>query len=543
MSELNIPDSWAETKYKDATNVIYGKGLPEGSRKEGIYPVLSSAGVVGTHKDFLIEGPAVITGRKGTLGKPHFVQSNSWVIDTAFAIKPHKGLLAKFVYWQIQSIDLSELQESTAIPSLSREALYATPLPIPPLAEQERIIQKIESCFENIDTTEANLTKIEALLEKYRESLLAKAFRGELVTQDSSDEPASVLLKKIKQTTNSKSDEFYTLTQDDIPYELPKDWTWCTLPEVGVLARGKSKHRPRNDKKLFDGKYPFIQTGDVSNADMYVTAHEQTYNEFGLAQSRLFPEGTLCITIAANIGKTAILTYPACFPDSIVGFTPHKGYLTPEFVLFFFEYIQNNLEKIAPGAAQKNINLEILSKIPFPLPPLRVQKEIERRIRESYLFLSEEKASMKIRKFFLEKLKRAILQKAFEGQLVEQIPSEGTGHDLLDQILKDQKSTSESKTKTSTKTTNSTKPTSNKHVSKREVTIIKLMDIIQYFEKHPEGKITSDLLTSMGYQSDHDSIEKFYLEIRELINSKKLILTDLKEHGLKTGSSYRYNPK
>ncbi len=90
------------------------------------------------------------------------------------------------------------------------------------------------------------------------------------------------------------------------------------LNELGKVNRGKSKHRPRNDPILYGGKYPFIQTGDVKHSPFYVTTHSVTYNEKGLAQSKLWPKGTLCITIAANIAETAILSYPACFPDSIV---------------------------------------------------------------------------------------------------------------------------------------------------------------------------------------------------------------------------------
>src|SRR6476646_2180193 len=105
----------------------------------------------------------------------------------------------------------------------------------------------------------------------------------------------------------------------------------ASLGELGALDRGRSKHRPRNARHLYGGPYPFIQTGDIANSDGYIRTHTQTYSEAGLAQSRQWPTETLCITIAANIGKTAILTYPACFPDSVVGFTPGED-VTIEYV-------------------------------------------------------------------------------------------------------------------------------------------------------------------------------------------------------------------
>ena len=90
-----------------------------------------------------------------------------------------------------------------------------------------------------------------------------------------------------------------------------------------IFGRGKSKHRPRNDKKLYDGKYPFIQTGEVSQANKYINGYRQTLNDWGYSVSKEFPKGTLCLTIAANVGDVAILNFNACFPDSIVGIVPN----------------------------------------------------------------------------------------------------------------------------------------------------------------------------------------------------------------------------
>jgi len=86
------------------------------------------------------------------------------------------------------------------------------------------------------------------------------------------------------------------------------------------FGRGKSKHRPRNDERLYGGDIPFIQTGDIRNASHIITQYSQTYSEVGLKQSKLWPRGTLCITIAANIAETSILGFDACFPDSVIGF-------------------------------------------------------------------------------------------------------------------------------------------------------------------------------------------------------------------------------
>lgn len=153
-------------------------------------------------------------------------------------------------------------------------------------------------------------------------------------------------------------------------------WEYKTLDQLGEVSRGRSKHRPRNDPSLFGGKYPFIQTADVKAANFYITEYDTTYNEKGLAQSRLWNPGTLCITIAANIADTGILAMDACFPDSVMGFLPYEGIADVRFVKYCFDILQQNCKKISQGAAQDNLSWEKLSTILFPAPPIEVQTQI-----------------------------------------------------------------------------------------------------------------------------------------------------------------------
>ena len=151
------------------------------------------------------------------------------------------------------------------------------------------------------------------------------------------------------------------------------EWEKVPLSQLGEINRGISKHRPRNAPELLGGKYPLIQTGDVSNADLYVEEFTQTYSDIGLAQSKLWKKDTLCITIAANIAKTAILKFDACFPDSIVGMEIDEEETNLFYVHFLFKFFQKLLEKNAPQAAQKNINLQILRSLKVPKPEKDLQ--------------------------------------------------------------------------------------------------------------------------------------------------------------------------
>ncbi|WP_242247670.1 restriction endonuclease subunit S [Bacillus cereus group sp. BfR-BA-01523] len=148
------------------------------------------------------------------------------------------------------------------------------------------------------------------------------------------------------------------------------------LKELGELGRGKSRHRPRHDPILYDGNYPFIQTGDVKAANKHITHYEKTYNEHGLKQSKLWPKGTLCITIAANIAETGILGIDACFPDSIVGFIPNEEKCHLDYVYYFLKFHKQEIQKYAYGTVQDNINLSTFDNILIPLPSLAIQRQI-----------------------------------------------------------------------------------------------------------------------------------------------------------------------
>jgi restriction endonuclease S subunit len=150
------------------------------------------------------------------------------------------------------------------------------------------------------------------------------------------------------------------------------------LSEVAELKRGKFSHRPRNDERFFGGDYPFIQTGEIVKASNNYgkIQYSQTLNELGLSVSKLFDKDVLLITIAANIGDTAILDYPACFPDSMVAISSKDENVSLKYLNVYFKFLKKYLENLAPSAAQKNLTLEQLAPTPVILPTLENQNKI-----------------------------------------------------------------------------------------------------------------------------------------------------------------------
>ncbi|EPY00972.1 restriction modification system DNA specificity domain-containing protein [Magnetospirillum fulvum MGU-K5] len=294
-----------------------------------------------------------------------------WPIDTTYyidqsATEHHLRWLA----YALSDLDLGQLNKATGVPGLNRNDAYEKTLYVPSLDEQQRIA--------------AILDQAEGVLRKRRETL------GEL------DE----LMQAI----------FFEMFGD--PTSNRKGWDVGKLGDVGILERGVSKHRPRNDPILLGGSYPLIQTGDIANADGYVRDFSATYSEVGLKQSRLWPAGTLCITIAANIGKTAILAFDACFPDSVVGFSPNDLVIT-EFVQHWMGFIQKKLEDDAPQFAQKNINLAILRDLDIPIPPRILQDQF----RQAVLHVDNLKAISRAHLAKLEALFASLQHRAFRGEL------------------------------------------------------------------------------------------------------------------------------
>src|SRR4028119_2034194 len=213
------------------------------------------------------------------------------------------------------------------------------------------------------------------------------------------------------------------------PATNPKGWEIVKLSSLGELDRGRSKHRPRNAPELFGGTYPFIQTGDVANSAGYVRTYKQTYSELGLKQSKLWTQGTLCITIAANIAKTGILTFDACFPDSIVGFYPTDKTNT-EFIQQWFNFIQQNLEETAPESAQKNINLEILRNLNLPLPQKLLQEKFAQIVQKFERLRTQQREADRQ----AEHLFQTILHRAFRGELTSQNADDERESVLLEDI-------------------------------------------------------------------------------------------------------------
>ena len=226
------------------------------------------------------------------------------------------------------------------------------PLLLPSEKEQNKISAYLDSKCSHIDIM---LSKIRSSIEEYKKlkqavitQAVTKGVRGEREMKDSGVEWIG---------------------------EIPKEWVCEKIKYATSISRGLFNHRPRNDERYYNGKYPFIQTGDVANATKYIVSYSQTLNELGKSVSKEFPKGTLTMTIAANVGDVAILNFDAYFPDSVVGFVPNKNIRTL-YLFHVFSAMKDEFIRTAIKSTQLNLNIDRVKETFIPVT-LNVNEQCE----------------------------------------------------------------------------------------------------------------------------------------------------------------------
>jgi type I restriction enzyme S subunit len=446
-----VPVNWVETKIGELCDLVNGMAFKPSDWGSSGLPIVRIQNLNRPDAKFnFFNGPVAEkfivehgdllfawSGTPGTSFGAHIWNGPRAILNQhIFNVRYNAQLVHKefFRYAINQTLDeqIAKAHGGVGLAHVTKGKFESTVIALPPLTEQRSIVAKIDSLSAKSKRARENLDHIPRLVEKYKEAILAFAFRGELSRDrrlKSPELPSVVARDEARVRRNLPSPDKF-----EPPFEIPSTWRWLRLPELGDLDRGKSRHRPRNDPRLFGGPYPFIQTGDVRAANRFVTAYQQTYNDFGLSQSRLWPVGTLCITIAANIAETALLTFEACFPDSVVGFIADDDKVDGSYVEFFLRTARADLETFAPATAQKNINLDILGKVRIPVAPLAEQKEIIRLVESAFGWIDRLSGETTNARKLIDHLDQAVLAKAFCGELVPQDPNDEPASVLLERI-------------------------------------------------------------------------------------------------------------
>jgi type I restriction enzyme S subunit len=374
--------SCSQTKQlEEVCNVEYGTRVVQKRDGGKGFPVFGGGGATFEMDVFNREDRLVVSRFGMSEECTRFVAGKFFLNDSGLTVSPKdEVILQRFLDYQMLALNdrIYALGKGAAQKNLDVPAFRTLPLFVPvSIVEQQRIVGLLDEAFEGIATAKANAEKnlqnARALFESHLQSVFTQ--RG------------------------------------------PK-WLEKTLEEISnSFGRGKSKHRPRNAPHLYGGKYPFVQTGDIRNADHIITEYSQTYSEAGLAQSKLWPKGTICITIAANIAETAILGFDACFPDSVIGLVANPKEAEVGFIEYLLQSFKARIQAMGKGSAQANINMGTFENERFPFPPVAEQKRVVAKLdalseeTQHLVSLYEEKLAA------LEALKKSLLHQAFSGQL------------------------------------------------------------------------------------------------------------------------------
>jgi type I restriction enzyme S subunit len=378
-----VTAEWCSTTIDAACNIEYGTRVVQKRDGGSVFPVYGGGGAT-FFMDTANRESRVVVSRFGMSEEcTRFVDGMFFLNDSGLTLSPKdlESLLPTFLDRLILSLnrEIFSLGRGAAQKNLDVPAFKALRISYPSsIADQRRIVAILDEAFEGIATAKAH---------------------------------AERNLRNAREVFESRLHTFF----DD---EASERWPRRTLREVALdFGRGKSKHRPRNDPVLYGGPYPFIQTGDVRGSDHIITEYTQTYSEAGLAQSKLWPKGTLCITIAANIAETGVLGFDACFPDSVIGVVVDEEKTSSKYIEYMLGTFKAALKAKGKGSAQDNINLGTFENERFPFPDLETQSRIVQTLDglSAEVIRVEDLYQRKLAA--LDDLKQSLLHQAFSGAL------------------------------------------------------------------------------------------------------------------------------
>jgi len=407
MMSDQLPEGWVWVRIKDVISQISltNRKLHQRDYLDGgSYPVVDQGQkLIGgyTDQDLLVpcELPVIVFGDHTKAIK--FIDFPFVAgADGIKVIKPDKVFFAKLFYYFLFAIELPNKGYARHFQYLEKEFI-----PLPPLAEQERIVAKIEALFSQLDAGVAALRRIQAALKRYKASVLKAACEGRLVPQDPTDEPAEALLRRLGKAP---------LVDDDLP-ALPEGWCWTIVGDVGEVITGTTP--PKKDLDNYGSFIPFVKPPELRDGP--ITEAQDNLSEKGAKKARILPKDSVLVSCIGIIGKTGVNRIPVAFNQQI------NGIVFGEMVeaLFGFYYFQSRkarewLNEQASATTVAIINKSKFSQAPIPLPPRQEQKRIIAEVEQRLSVAAEVEAVVAALLARSVRLRQAILKQAFEGKLV-----------------------------------------------------------------------------------------------------------------------------
>jgi len=340
-------------------------------------------------KGFAVQPNDVIVSCAGTIGETYVLPENiqEGIINQALMlIRLYYRDIERFYLLYFDFILKEEAykeSKGTAIKNIPPfDVLKNFYIPIPPIEEQQRILKEVDRWMLLVDSIDSNKEHLESIIKQAKRMILDLAIHGKLVPQDPNDEPALELLKRINPNAEITCDNGH---YQNLPFEVPQNWSWTTLGKIGKWQSGSTPSRLNKD--YYNGDIPWLKTGDLN--DGYITHIPEYITEKALNETsvKLNPSGSVLIAMyGATIGKIGMLTYPATTNQACCACETFNG-IDKEFLFFFLLSHRDEFIKMGGGGAQPNISKEKIINTYIPLPPFAEQKRIVSAVRKAFVQL------------------------------------------------------------------------------------------------------------------------------------------------------------
>lgn len=452
MMTNDMPPGWTETTLGEIIELRYGKSLPAKNRDaEGDIAVYGSSGVVGRHSVSLVGGPCIVVGRKGNVGSVFLSKSDCWPIDTTYFVSSQQDIDVEFLYRLLDFLRLGKLDKSTAIPGLSRDDVYKLMVGLPPLSEQRRIVEKIETLFAELDKGEESLRQVQTLLARYRQSVLKAAVTGQLTADwraknahrlEHGRDLLARILKARRESWEGRGKYKEPVEPDtsSLP-ELPEGWVWATVEQVVSVFRNGLSKKPISEPNEF----PILRIS--ATRSMSVSVDDVRYYPVTDPESVApywVEKGDLLFTryngSAHLVGVCGQMRsdQPVLHPDKLIkARAVGVDGLSVDFLEIAWnagETRRHILSRIKTTSGQQGIAGADIKAAPFPLPPEAEQRAIVGRVQKAFERLEAlwEFSAKELARSTA--LRQSILKDAFSGKLVPQDPNDEPAAELLARI-------------------------------------------------------------------------------------------------------------
>lgn len=464
MTDVDLPQGWAMAQVGALGDFINGMAFKPTDWGETGTPIIRIQNLTDPDRPinlterevdekYVVEHGDILVSWSATLDAFKWHGSRAYVNQHIFKVVPNSELDPGFVFYalkkSIKELISSEHLHGSTMKHINRRPFLAHPCALPPLNEQQRIVEKIETLFVELDKGEESLRQVQTLLARYRQSVLKAAVTGELTADWRAERTGKLehgrdLLERILQTRRETWEGRGKYPEPDDPNiyglpELPEGWVWASFDQLFDVFGGATPSR--REPKNWNGEIPWVSSGEVAFCRISDTKEKITQQGYESCSTKLHPAGTILLAMIGEgktRGQAAILDVPACNNQNAAAIRASVTEIPPEYVYYYLKGRYEQSRKEGQGGNQPALNGRKVKAFVMPLPSLEEMREIVDRVGEALDLSRSVEATCGVELKRSAALRQSILKDAFSGRLVPQDPNDEPVSELLARIHRSQ---------------------------------------------------------------------------------------------------------